>query len=170
MRFIDRTLHLIDAINTWAARVGIFLIFILIIVGGYEVIMRSFLGRPTDWAWEFNGMILAAYIALGGGYTWLNKGHVRMDVLYEKFPRRIKATVDLVLSILFFVFVGALLWHASALAWTSLLKREMSITAWGPPLYPIKMLLPFGIFLLLLQGLASFIRNLRIALGWRGEP
>ena len=170
MRFTGRILHFVDALNNWAAKVGIFLILILMCVGGYEVVMRSLLRRPTDWAWEFNGMVLAAYVALGGGYTWLNNGHVRMDIFYEKFPPRVKAVVDLVLSVLFFVFVGVLLWHATGLAWTSLLKREVSITAWGPPRYPIKMFLPVGIFLLLLQGIATFIRNLRIAFGWRAEP
>ena len=47
------------------------------------------------------------------------------------------------------------------MAWSSLIVLETSgRTPWEPPLYPIKMTIPIAAFLLLLQGLAGFARNL----------
>ena len=95
--------------------------------------MRSFFSRPTNWAWEFNGMILAACIALGGGYTWLNKGHVRMDVFYEKFPPRAKAVVDLVLSVLFFCLCGCAVMACDRLGLEVAVKKRDEHHRLGPP-------------------------------------
>jgi TRAP-type mannitol/chloroaromatic compound transport system permease small subunit len=41
--------------------------------------------------------------------------------------------------------------------------RETSGSAWDPPVYPLKVALAFGVALLLLQGIAKFIRDLHLA-------
>lgn len=137
---------------------------VVVLVGSVEVIGRDLFNSPTHWAWELNDMLLCLYIILAGGYTILVDGHVRMDIFYAKFSSRAKALVDLVLSFLFFAFVVVLLWYLSKLGWHSLLLREHATTIWHPPLYPIKLLLVVGILLVLLQGVATFIRNLSIVI------
>ena len=42
----------------------------------------------------------------------------------------------------------------------SLMQLERSNSQWGPQIYPIKMVIPVATFFLLLQGLATFIRDL----------
>jgi TRAP-type mannitol/chloroaromatic compound transport system permease small subunit len=49
-----------------------------------------------------------------------------------------------------------------------LLILETSETVWDVPIYPLKLALPVGAFLLLLQGLAKFIRDLVIAIKGEG--
>ena len=46
------------------------------------------------------------------------------------------------------------------LAWESLSICERSNSAWQPPIYPVKMMIPIGAFLLLLQGIAKLIRDI----------
>jgi len=45
-----------------------------------------------------------------------------------------------------------------------LLLLETTETIWEPPIYPLKLTIPIAGFLLLLQGLAKFIRDLIIVI------
>jgi TRAP-type mannitol/chloroaromatic compound transport system permease small subunit len=49
----------------------------------------------------------------------------------------------------------------AAFSWS--LKETSTAGAWSPPLYPLKTVLPVAIFLLMLQGVAEFIRALGLA-------
>ena len=134
-------------------------VLIIVLLGSLEVLLRAAFRSPTHWVWETNQMLLCFYIALAGGYTILVDGHVRMDLFHAKFSFRVKALVDLALSFLFFAFVIVLLWYLSKLGWESLLIREHSISVWAPPIYPLKLIIAMAVLLVLLQGIAAFIRN-----------
>jgi TRAP-type mannitol/chloroaromatic compound transport system permease small subunit len=41
---------------------------------------------------------------------------------------------------------------------------ERSLTDWGPAYYPVKFMMPLGAFMLLLQGIVWFIRDIHIAI------
>ena len=42
---------------------------------------------------------------------------------------------------------------------------ETSYSAWNPPIWPIKAMIPLGTLLLLLQGIAKLLQDILIALG-----
>jgi len=168
LRVVRGFIHFVDSTNRGAARIGVGLILIVVLVGSLEVVLRDVFNNPTSWAWELNSMILCVYIVLSGGYTTLVDGHVRMDLIYHRLSPRGKALVDLFLSFLFFAFVGVLLWFLIKLGWQSLMIREHSFSMWAPPLYPAKLLLPVAVLLVLLQGIAIFIRNLNTVFRWNG--
>ncbi|MBT4090791.1 MAG: TRAP transporter small permease subunit, partial [Deltaproteobacteria bacterium] len=121
---------------------------------------------PTIWAWEFSSMLLVIYIAIAGGYTMLMDGHIRMDLFYERFSPRKQAVIDIVFVFLFFFYMGMLTWHLSTIAGDSFSIKEHSFSAWAPPLYPIKILLPIATFMTLLQGVAKLIRDFNTILGY----
>ena len=64
--------------------------------------------------------------------------------------------------VLFFLFSGMLLIYGGSLAWDSLSRFEHSQSAWNPPLYPAKLMIPFAAILLMLHGLAKLIRDILI--------
>ena len=55
-----------------------------------------------------------------------------------------------------------LLIYGGSLAWDSLARFEHSQSAWNPPLYPAKLMIPLAALLLLMQGLAKLIRDILI--------
>ena len=85
-----------------------------------------------------------------------------MDVIYMRLSLRLRAILDVVTFSLFLTFVGVLLWQTWEYALVALSKLETSNSVWSPPVYPVKMLMPIGAFMLLLQGVAKFIRDLYI--------
>jgi TRAP-type mannitol/chloroaromatic compound transport system permease small subunit len=100
---------------------------------------------------------------LGGGYTMLHRTHVNVDILYNRLTARGKAVLDLISSVLFFSFALVLIWMGMNFAWNSVQALETSATTWAPPIYPIKLSIPIGSVLLLLQGVAKFILDLSAA-------
>jgi len=159
---IKSFLHLIDAINERVGRFVAFLIIPISVITVLEVILRYIFNRPTIWAWDMNLMLMGAFTILAGGYVLLKGGHVAIDMYTVRLSPRRRAMVDLITSALFFISVGLLLWQSVISAFESVQKREIINSIWGPPLYPLKILWPIGAFLLLIQGMVKFIRDLAV--------
>ena len=153
----------IDILNEWVGYVLSFLILPMTLISVIEVILRYVFNRPTIWAWDINMMLLGALTVMAGGYALLKEGHVAMDVFVSRVSVRVRAVIALITALLFFFGIGILIWQSGIAAWDSFLMREEVNSVWRPPLYPLKMLWPIGILLLVLQGVAGFIRNLNKA-------
>ena len=62
----------------------------------------------------------------------------------------------------FFIYVGALIWVGTQMAWGSFLQSEGTGTPWNPPIWPVKMAIPIAGLLLLLQGIVNLLRDLGV--------
>lgn len=162
-------LRIIDSTNRWIGKVVSFLIFPVIGVILYNVAIRYIFIKSTIWADELSQYLFGALFMLTGGYALLNRMHVNVDVLINRLPLRSQAILDLITSLFFFFFCGVLLWKGWQMGWNSLRIMETSSTAWAPYIFPVKMLIPLGAFLLLLQGLAKFVRDLLTAISGRRQ-
>lgn len=158
-------LSVIDKISNQTGKI-ISVAFLIPFLGcmSYEVVSRYVFNAPTRWSTETVGFLSGAYCIMGGAYALYHNRHVRMDVIYSRLSSRKKAVVDLITFPFFFLFCGVLVWFGWDFAWQSVLVREATSSAWGPPLYPFKLILPIGAFLLLLQGAVNFARNLNNAM------
>lgn len=161
-------LKAIDQINGRVGRIVSYFILPLLFVILYEIISRYLFNSPTIWAHETSQMLYGAYVILLGGYVLQRGGHVNVEILYGRLSPRKRALIDLFTWLLFFYFCGLLLVKGGEMAWDSFKVRETEPTAFGPPVYPIKMTIPIGAFLILLQGLAKFIRDLHLAISGKG--
>jgi TRAP-type mannitol/chloroaromatic compound transport system permease small subunit len=167
---MQKFLGAIDLLNEKIGKGVSYLIIFLLFVIIYEIICRYLFNNPTIWAHETSQMIYGAYVILLGGYVLQRGGHVNVEIIYGRFSPRQKAIIDLFTWLLFFYFCGLLLLKGGEMAWDSFKVRETEPTAFAPPVYPIKMTIPLGAFLLLLQGLAKFIRDLHLALLGKEVP
>lgn len=165
---MSHVLHFIDLLSEWIGKASAFLVLALSFVIGYEVVARYLFNRPTIWAHELSAMVFGAYIVLGGAYLLSAGRHVNMDLIYGILSPRKKALIDIITFWFFALFCVALVWKGGDTAWHSIMVREQARTTWSPPLYPIRLVLPIGAFLLLLQGVAKFIRD-AITLAKGGE-
>ena len=164
MKRLMYLVHIIDSINSWVGKVFSFAVILITAIMMLEVILRYVFNRPTIWAGE---VVLYLFIALvlTGGYALLHEGHVRMDVLYGRFSNKGKAISDIATFVVFLLFISLLLWKGTEMAWESIKMREVSWTYFAPPLYPVKACLPVAFFLILLQGVAKFIRDIAVIKG-----
>jgi len=104
-----------ENINHWAGQITLYL-----------VVLRYIFNSPTIWAFEVSNFLFGGIIILGGGYLLLHKGHVSVDIIYNRLSVRGKAILDLCTAPLFFLFVGVLMWQGIDMFWTSLSRWEHS--------------------------------------------
>lgn len=168
MREIVTTyVHVVDAVNR---KVGIFAMYLLFPMGGillYSSVMRVAFGYPINWVMEMSQFMLSAYYLLGGAYSMQLDAHVRMDLFYGMMRPKTRATTD-AFTILFVIFyLVVLLWGGISSTEYSITYNQKNYTAWAPVLWPVKIIMTIGIFLMLLQTIAQFFKDVAEA---RGRP
>jgi len=103
-------------------RLNIFLNRILMIIGGVavlglmslatgNVILRFFFNAPYRGAYEVVGFLGAIVIAFALGYTQKRKGHIVVDILTERFPKRINRILDGINYFVTTIFFAIVSWQ-----------------------------------------------------------
>ncbi|MDD5288113.1 MAG: TRAP transporter small permease subunit [Dehalococcoidales bacterium] len=151
----------IDAINEWVGTKIAWLFLPMSVISVFEVIMRYIFNRPTTWAWEINVHILTAMAFLIGGYVYLHKGHVAIEIMTARLSRENKKRQELIFGIMNFLLFALLLYSLAVLSYHSIIMKEKVDSMFRSPLYYTKVIATFGIVLFLLQIIAGFMRNLR---------
>ena len=195
MRAMRGYIRVVDAVNYRLGRVVMYGIFAMIAVLLWSSISKTFF-LPSMWTLEVAQFALVAYYMLGGPYSIQMGANVRMDLFYHAWSDRRKAWFDAftVLFLLFYLGVmlyGALVSTAYSLGYFGdapftfyreliwafmtggregagevLGYLERSPTAWRPLLWPIKLVMCIGVFLMLLQAISELMKDI---LRLRGE-
>jgi TRAP-type mannitol/chloroaromatic compound transport system permease small subunit len=157
----------VDALNRAVGRVAMYLLFVLAAVLLASTLSRLVVGAPVNWALEMAQFILSAYYLLGGAYAVQLDSHVRMDVFYGNLSPRKRAITD-AFTILFVIFYLVVLF-AGGISSTNyaIVYQQQNYSAWAPLLWPIKVVMTIGVFLMLLQCVSTFFKDIAIA---RGKP
>jgi len=151
--------RIVDRINGWAGTFVAYWAVIAVFVYYYEVVARYVFNAPTNWAHEGMFLMFGMQYLLAGGYAYREESHVRVDVLYEQRSFRTKAIIDIVTSVFFFIFVLALMGTGMIFAFDAIEVQETTLNEWGIQYWPVKLAIPLGAFLLLLQGVAKLMRD-----------
>jgi TRAP-type mannitol/chloroaromatic compound transport system permease small subunit len=160
-----KTIRAIDGFSDWSGKAVAWLILPLVFGLTYEAIARYLFNAPTLWAFDLSYMLYGAIFMLGAHYTLLKGGHIRTDMLWERFSPRTKGRIDAVAYLFFFFPAMILLLYASVdEAWHSFQMGELSEqTAWRPILWPFKAIVPLTALLLLIQGVSEVLKSLYAA-------
>ena len=157
---VQRFLHTIDEISTWAGKAAAWLIILLMGVVCVEVFKRYIMNMPTAWIFDATNMLYGTTFMLCGAYTLAQNAHVRGDFLYSSMKPRMQASLDIVLYVVFFIpGIAALIYAGydyAALSWH--INEHSNVTADGPPVYHFKAMIPLAGALIMLQGIAEIVR------------
>jgi TRAP-type mannitol/chloroaromatic compound transport system permease small subunit len=167
MRIMKRLLKIIDGISKWSGVVFAYLLWPGVAILVYEIGARYIFNAPTIWVHGTTQRIFAVYYFICGAYVSLHRDHIKMDLIYDLFPLRIKAILDIISFLFFLLFCGVLLWFGSRYAWSSLMRLEPCNTPFRAPLYPVKLMIPLGALLIILQELANLWRSFYIVITGR---
>ncbi|MDX2510070.1 MAG: TRAP transporter small permease subunit [Desulfobacterales bacterium] len=161
---MKQILATIDSVSEWSGKLISVLVFFLAFFLLYDVIMRFAFNAPTIWCHEVALHFFGAYSVLAGPYVLLHDEHVKIDLIYNLFSKRGRAIIDCFTYPLFFMFIGLLFWYGLQIGMRAFeLKQTVSPSPFASPLWPVKLTVPLAAFLMLLQGLAQYIRTIFIA-------
>ncbi|HWD36738.1 MAG TPA: TRAP transporter small permease subunit, partial [Casimicrobiaceae bacterium] len=159
LHFHSRVTDWIEAINVRAGEFVAWWSLIAVFVYYYEVVARYVFNSPTNWVHESMFLMFGMQYMLSGAYAYREDQHVRVDVIYAKFSPRGKAIADIVTSLFFVIFVGTMFVTGIRFAGDAINVREVSFTEWGIQYWPVKLMIPIGAGLLLLQGIAKLLKD-----------
>ncbi len=152
----------IDALNEKVGVTTSLLAIPLVAVVVYEVIMRYCFDAPTSWGFELTTFLYGAHFMLGFAFCHKHDGHVAIDVFEAKLPAKPRTILRIVTNLVIFLpTVGLFSVYSIKYAITSWTLWERASSSWGPPIYPWKTVMAVGFVLLLLQGLAKLINDIR---------
>jgi TRAP-type mannitol/chloroaromatic compound transport system permease small subunit len=158
-------LSVIDRISEWTGKLFSYLLLVATAVVVYEVVRRYVFNAPSTFGLELTIYLCAITYLIGGAYALLYDAHVKVDLFYLRWSPRVRAIMDLVMSPFFYigvcaiVYVGAM-WTARAIA-----GGVTSGSTWDPDIWPMRLVIALGAFLLLMQGIAKSIRDFKVARG-----
>lgn len=152
----------IDTLNEKIGFYGAYLVLPLIAVVGWEVIMRYGFNTPTSWAFEMTVFIYGVHYSLALAYAHKHNTHVAIDVFESRLSKKPRTILRICTNVVLFLpTIGLLTFYTSQLAFFSWQQWEHASSSWAPPLYPYKTIMAIGLFLLLLQGIAKLIQDIR---------
>jgi len=161
--------RIIDAVNERVGRAVLWLVLAVTLISAANALMRYGFGMSSN-AWlEIQWYLFGAIFLLAAGYTLKHNGHVRVDVLYGRWPPRARAWIDLLGAALFLLPLCVLMvwlsWHGFI---ESFQRGELSSDAGGLIRWPVRLLIPLGFALLGLQGVSELIKRVAFLRG-QGE-
>ncbi|WP_017431007.1 TRAP transporter small permease subunit [Vreelandella jeotgali] len=152
----------IDALNEAFGRLVAPLVAIIAGIVVYDIALRFFLGRPSDWAFDVTKMLFGVHFMLMAAYGLRHHVHVEVDVLKRLLTRRKQAGIELAGYLIFFVpFIWMLLTYGWAFFERSFSRGETTYGMVAIPVYPVKAALVLTAIMLLLQAFAVVIRALQ---------
>jgi TRAP-type mannitol/chloroaromatic compound transport system permease small subunit len=172
-------IRIVDAANRRVGRIAMYGIFALMGVLLWSSISKTFF-LPTLWTLEMAQFVMVGYYILGGPYSIQLGSNVRMDLLYGGWSTRKKAWFDLI-TVLFLIFYLCVLLYGgvSSTAYSlgywgtqpfsffgGLLTGseeigyvERSSSSWRPYMWPVKVTMVVGMFLMLLQCISELFKD-----------
>ena len=149
----------VEAVSYRVGRFAMYLIFAMLGVLLYSSFMKTFF-LPVLWTLETAQFLMVAYYMLGGGYSMQLDSHVRMDIIYSLGSTKKKAFTDTITAFCLVFYLVFLLYGSLSSTTYALTYGETSYSSWAPYMAPIKIIMTFGIALMILQTIAIFFRDL----------
>ena len=156
--WVKAYVRLVDRMNYRIGRMAMYLLFVMM-----GVLLWSSISKvtpwPSIWTLETAQFVMVAYYMLGGPYSLQLDSNVRMDLLYHRWSPRQRAWVDAFSVFALLFYLGVLLYGAVESTAYSLEYAERSPTAWRPYIAPVKLVMCVGVFLMILQTIGFFFRD-----------
>lgn len=150
-RFVDR----VGRAVSWLA-------LVIVALMSVNVVLRYLFSIGSVWSQELEWHLLVPLILFGCSYALRHGEHVRVDIVYGRFPPRAKVAVDLVSSLLVVAISALFIWFSLHYVQQAYVIDEGSPDPGGlPHRYLLKALLPIGFALLLAQGVAGALGSVQ---------
>ncbi|MDP5216531.1 TRAP transporter small permease subunit [Ruegeria sp. 2205SS24-7] len=159
LHFLRQYVRVIDRLNRWIGRVVMYGIFVMMGILLWSSVSKTFF-LPSLWTLEMAQFAMVAYYILGGPYSIQMGSNVRMDLLYGEWSNRRKAWTDAITVLFLIVYLIVMLYGGYDSLSYSLQYGERSPTAWRPYLWPIKVIMITGLFLMLLQAISELFKDI----------
>ncbi|MDR0466990.1 MAG: TRAP transporter small permease [Deltaproteobacteria bacterium] len=146
--FLDKMGKILDKVTdvNLAVTYWVFYPFILVVVT-FDVVGRNFFNFPLSWAIEGSGLFLIGCIFLAMGKVELENSHIMLDIIYDRYPRKMKLFADFSTRVLITLWMAATTVR-SAIEIPTAYRLMESGADFRYPFWPMRVVMTFGFFVL----------------------
>ena len=161
----------IDRLNEFIAKSVSWLILVSILVSAANATIRKIFNESSN-AWlELQWYLFGAAFLLAAAYTLKQNEHIRIDIVYGMWSRRVQHWIDLLGHLLFLMpFTLLMVYYLGPYVLRSYRSGEVSTNAGGLIIWPAKAMLLAGFFLLALQAISEIIKKIAVMTGRMEDP
>jgi TRAP-type mannitol/chloroaromatic compound transport system permease small subunit len=147
------------------------LILAAVLVSAGNAVVRYAFNRSSN-AWlEIQWYLFSAVFLFCAGYALLHNQHVRIDVIAGRLSKRAQAWIDVFGTLLFLLPMAiTIMWLSWPVFTDAYRSHEISTNAGGLTVWPARLMVPVGFFLLVLQGLSELIKRIAYLRGLIPDP
>ena len=153
----ERAVHLTSNIFM---HISAILLLIMLLLGTTDVLGRYLFNEPISGATEIIEILLPGIVLLGWAYVQLDKSHINVDIIYNRFPPRFKAIVSLCITALAMAVMALIVWQGVDQVIANFQMGRL-IRNINVPIYLPQLLVPIGAFVLLLELIVDFLTSIR---------
>lgn len=158
--------YLVDGMNQRIGRAATWLILVVVLISAGNAVSRFTLNISSNALLEIQWYLFSAIFMLCTAYVLNRNEHIRIDVIVGRFSARTQNWIDVFGILVFLLPMAGLLaylsWPVFMNAWTS---GEMSSNPGGLIRWPVRLLMPIGFALLVLQGLSELVKRIAFLSG-----
>ena len=156
----------VDRFNIRIGHVVAWAILIAVVVSAVNAIIRKVFNTSSNSWLELQWILFGAVFLLCAPWTLLSNEHIRIDIVNNALPKRVRDWIDVFGHLIFLLPMTVVIaWLGWPFFWLSLMQDEQSTNAGGLPVYPSKFLIPLAFTLLFVQGVSELIKRIAIIRG-----
>jgi len=150
----------IDWLNEQFGVVANWLVLLSCLISAGNAFSRYLFSESSNGWLEIQWYMFAGMVLFGAPYTLKMNEHVRVDLIYGMVSEKTRIWIDIICGILFLLPICVILvwitWPWFVDSWR---LNEASSNAGGLIRWPVKLILPVGFFLMVLQGISELIKR-----------
>ena len=161
----------IDALTERVGQAALWLVLVVVLVSALNAVMRYTIDYSSNAFLEIQWYLFGLIFLSCGGYTFLRNEHVRIDLISGHLSKRGQTWID-IFGIVFFLMPMAV--AIMVLSWPVFMhaieSSEMSNSAGGLIVWPARLMIPAGFFLLIVQAISELIKRIGFLQGLCPDP
>jgi TRAP-type mannitol/chloroaromatic compound transport system permease small subunit len=166
-----RTSRAIDALNQRIGKSIAWLILVVVLISATNATVRKLFDTSSN-AWlELQWVLFGVVFLLCAPWTLLSNEHVRIDIVNNLLPKKLRNIIELIGHIFFLLPLTIIMVVTSVPFFVRSFRiNEQSMNAGGLPQWPAKSLIMIGFALLFLQGISELIKRIAVMQGVIADP
>jgi TRAP-type mannitol/chloroaromatic compound transport system permease small subunit len=157
------TTRVIDAINSWIGRRLSWLVLAAVVVSAVNATVRKVFDTSSNSWLELQWLLFSIVFLLCSPWTLLANEHIRIDIVNNLLPQRVRNIIDVV-GHAFFLLPLTIVMIITAVPFfiSSVEINEQSTNAGGLPQWPAKSLIMIAFAMLFFQGLSELVKRIAV--------
>jgi TRAP-type mannitol/chloroaromatic compound transport system permease small subunit len=163
--------HFIDAATRWIGKRLAWLILAAVIVSALNASVRKIFDTSSNSWLELQWVLFSIVFLLCSPWTLLDNEHIRIDIVNNLLPKRVRNIIDVVGHTLFLAPLAIIMVVTGVpFFMRSFEINEQSGNAGGLPQWPSKSLIMIAFAMLLIQAFSELIKRVAIMRGMIPDP